>query len=74
MLIPGVSEIGERSPDPGRWVAAARASRRRPTVPTPASVDANAKAESDGDMDDASDWTSERGMTLAAAQAAYAAN
>jgi hypothetical protein len=70
MLIAGISQVDERTRNAGRWVAVARASR--PPISAPAPAPAEVKASSD-DADDVSAWP-QRGMTLAAAQAAYASN
>ena len=71
MLIHEIAHVGERAPNTGRWIAAARASRRQANV-TPSdpivSIEANAD---DGNGDEISDWASGQGMTLAAVQAAY---
>ena len=70
MLIPGISQVGERIPNARRWVAAARATRPQASAPAPATAEVIAGA--DRDADDPSVWAPEQGMTLAAAQAAYA--
>ena len=72
MLIPAISQVGDRSRNAGRWAAAARASQPSKPAPAPAAVDVRAGDE--GDADDAFAWTPQRAMTLAAAQAAYESN
>jgi hypothetical protein len=72
MLIPEVSQIGERTPNAGRWVAAARASRRSTTPPAQAPAElAEVNAGADVGEDDISDWGPRQDMTLAGVQAAY---
>jgi hypothetical protein len=72
MLIHEVSQIGERTPNAGRWVAAARASRRStpPSAQAPAEL-ADVNAGPDDAADDISDWGPRQDMTLAGVQAAY---
>jgi len=75
MLIPSISRVDSRTHYARRSPAAERASR------PPASASAQAAAEpveadarDDGDPDDASAPTTQQGMTLADAQAAYESN
>jgi hypothetical protein len=72
MPITGITLVEEWTRDSGRWVAAARASRRPPSAPEPAP--AEVLIADDREPDDSTTWASQRGMTLAAAQAAYASN
>jgi len=69
MLIPGLSEIGERSANASRWVAAARASRLSAADRAPAPL----RIKTGNNADEAS-WTPQPRLTLAASQPAYAAD
>jgi hypothetical protein len=69
MLIPEISEIGERSANASRWVAAARASRRSPAGRAPAPVG----IKTSNGADEAC-WTARPPLALAAAQPACAAD
>jgi hypothetical protein len=74
MLISGVSRVGPRNAPAGRS-AAPRASR--PQAPTPVSVSAIPAQDEAGEGADGDDPLvrgQQLGMTLAAAQAAYASN
>ena len=72
MPIPEVSQVRSMSPSVGRWVAAARASRRPPRGSAPASAEpAYVNPGYDGGADDASEWAPRQDMTLAGVVEAY---
>ena len=75
MLIPGISQVGARSPFAGRSAADAQARRPRKAASAQAPAEpAEVNARDDGDADEISASAPQQGMTLAAAQAAYASN
>jgi hypothetical protein len=72
MPVSGISRVDEWTGNSGRWVAAARASRRSQPAPAPAIVEVSIGEERD--VDETTTWQSQQAMTRAAAEEAYASN
>ena len=73
MLISSISAVGPRSARASRS-ASPRASREPTSAPASASAGPAQDEADDGDLDDPFMRAQQLGMTLAAAQAAYASN